>query len=105
MTLVFILIGAVIVLLTIISTNIRRKVFNMATSIFTAIFAFIAIIAFWYFIYRGDVYDNWYPLLGHAIAAHGAFIGIILWQITENRGITLGELFKSIGVWFKNLIN
>lgn len=67
------------------------KFFKTWTSILTAILSFIAIIAFWVFLYKGDVYDNWYPLVGHFIASHFAFIGIIIWQSLENQGISFRE--------------
>lgn len=70
--------------------------FNSATSLITFILALIATIAFWYFIYLGDVYDNWYPLIGHAISAHGALIGIVLWQYLQNKKITFIDWISTI---------
>lgn len=96
MIFIYLIIAVVILVLTVISFNLNRKLFNMGTTIFTALFSFVAIVAFWYFIYRGDVYDNWYPLVGHFIAAHGAFFGVIIWQILENKGISFSEWIKSI---------
>ena len=73
------------------------NLFNKVTSIIGIIFALFATIAFWYFIYNGT-YDNWYPLLGHGISAHGALIGLIFWQYLEDRRRTASEQFN---IWFK----
>lgn len=70
------------------------KIFDKITSIFVFIFSLIAIIAFWIFVKRGDVYDNWYPLVGHFVAAHGAFIGIILYEYLKITGKSFRDLFK-----------
>jgi glucan phosphoethanolaminetransferase (alkaline phosphatase superfamily) len=100
MILVYILIAVTIVLLTIISTNIRRALFNWVTSIIVGVFSLIGIIAFWYFIYQGDVYDNWYPLVGHFVSAHGAFIGIVLWQYLEVKGRSFSEQWS---IWMRKI--
>lgn len=68
------------------------------SSIFIFILSLIATIAFWYFIYT-DYYDNWYPLVGHLISAHGALIAIIFWEYLEFKGQrSVGEQWD---IWFK----
>jgi len=55
------------------------------SSILIFIFSLFASIVFWVFIAKGDVYDNWYPLVGHLVASHGALIGIIYWEYLKNK--------------------
>ena len=70
------------------------NIFGKLSSLFVFLFSLSGIIAFWVFISRGDVYDNWYPLVGHFVAAHGAFIGIILYEYLNYKKLTFRELFK-----------
>ena len=56
------------------------NIFDSITSVLVFIFALIASITFWVFIARGDVFDNWYPLVGMLVASHGALIGIIYYE-------------------------
>ena len=70
------------------------NIFGKLSSLFVFLFSLSGIIAFWVFISRGGVYDNWYPLVGHFVAAHGAFIGIILYEYLNYKKLTFRELFK-----------
>jgi hypothetical protein len=56
---------------------------NLVTSILIFIISLFASILFWIFLSKG-VYDNWYPLVGHLVASHGALIGILLWYFKYN---------------------
>ncbi len=51
--------------------------FNRKISLCVFILALVASIVFWVFIAKGDVYDNWYPLVGHLVASHGPLFGVI----------------------------
>lgn len=70
------------------------------SSIIITLFSLFGIILFWYFIYEGDVYDNWYPLVGHFVASHGAFIGILLFEYLEHKERTFSEQWR---VWMNKL--
>jgi len=70
------------------------KIFDKITSIAVFLLSLAGIIAFWTFLSRGDVYDNWYPLVGHFVAAHGAFIGIILYEYLKMTGKSFRDLFR-----------
>mgnify|MGYP001331734273 CR=1 FL=1 len=74
--------------------NKGRRKFNIITSILTFILALGASVVFWVFIYRGDVYDSWYPLIGHFVASHGALIGIVIWEYLRITGKSFREIFK-----------
>lgn len=71
-----------------------NKMFDDIMSIVILLFSLAGIIAFWIFIREGNVYDHWYPLIGHFVAAHGAFIGIILHEYLKSTGKSLKYLFK-----------
>lgn len=76
----------------------RRKIFNKITSILTFIFALISSITFWVFIYMGDVFDHWYPLVGMFVASHGALIGITFWEYLDSKNRSISEQWY---IWFK----
>lgn len=69
------------------------NIFNRITSLIIFIFTLIGSIVFWVFIARGDVFDNWYPLVGMFIASHGGLIGITLYEISHHTGKSVKELF------------
>lgn len=71
-------------------------IFDRLTSVLIFILSLAGIIAFWTFIARGDVYDNWYPLVGHCVSAHGAFIGIILYEYLNAKEMTFRQLWRKI---------
>lgn len=48
------------------------------TTILIFLFSLSAVTSFWCFIIMGNIYDNWYPLVGHFVAAHGALIASIV---------------------------
>lgn len=74
-------------LLTILKINKMNRFENKGKNIFTNIMAIIILlftlggsIMFWVFIANGDVYYNWYPLIGHLVSSHGGLIAIIRWM-------------------------
>lgn len=75
----------------------KRETIDNISSVLTFILALFAVGAFWKFIIDGDVFDNWYPLVGSFIAAHGALIGIILWQYLNVKKITFSDQWS---IWF-----
>lgn len=84
--------------------NFIQKIFDRITSVFVLLFSLFVIIVFWYFIYKGDVYDNWYPLVGHFVAAHGAFIGIIFYEWLNYKERSAREQFNIWGSKIKKLL-
>lgn len=75
----------------------KKETINNVSSILTFILAVCAVGAFWKFIADGDVFDNWYPLVGAFIASHGALIGILLWQYLNVKKRTFAEQWS---IWF-----
>lgn len=49
------------------------------------IFGIVTSVIFWYFIAQGNVYDNWYPLVGHLVASHGLVIGASISMIRSKK--------------------
>jgi hypothetical protein len=84
-------------------SNKNFKIFNNITSIFVFIFGLIGSIAFWVFLSRGDVYDNWYPLVGHFVSAHGSFIGIIFWEYMRQTGKSFLDIVRDVIEFFKKV--
>jgi len=74
--------------------NKGRKLFDNASSIYVLIFGLVTSIVFWVFIGRGDVYDNWYPLVGHLVASHGALIAIIFYEYMKATDKSFRNIFK-----------
>ena len=69
---------------------------DILSSIFTFILALIACISFWYFVLTGYNFGGIYPIVGAAIAIHGALGGIILWQYLEYKGLLFIEWWDKI---------
>lgn len=56
----------------------------MKNYIFTILLMFMGIsssILFWIFLFRGDVYEDIYPLVGHLVASHGLLVASIVMLI------------------------
>ena len=68
--------------------------FDSLVSVAIFLLGGVASVAFWVFISRGDVYDNWYPLTGHLVASHGAFFGIIIHEYLQTTGKSIRDIFK-----------
>ena len=70
------------------------NIFDRITSLFVFILGLVGSITFWVFISRGDVFDNWYPLVGMLVSSHGSLIGIIFYEIMHHTGKSFKELFR-----------
>lgn len=76
--------------------NKGRAMFDSITSLFIFLFSGVGIVTFWIFLSRGTVYDNWYPLVGHFVASHGAFIAIIFYEYLKYKNLTVAEWFANV---------
>jgi hypothetical protein len=65
----------------------KKNLFNNTGSLITFLFSLFTVIMFWKFVADGDVFDNWYPLVGSFVASHGALIGIVLWQYFNTKDL------------------
>ena len=65
----------------------KKNLFNNIGSLLTFLFSLFAVIMFWKFVADGDVFDNWYPLVGSFVASHGALVGIVLWQYSTAKDL------------------
>lgn len=54
---------------------------NYIITIFMLLFGLATSILFWVFLFRGDVYEDIYPLVGHLVASHGLLIASIVTMI------------------------
>lgn len=67
------------------------------SSLLVFILALCAVVVFWKFVIEGDVFEDWYPLIGSFIASHGALIGITIWQYLSAKKRTFAEQWA---IWF-----
>lgn len=62
-----------------------KKTSNYIITTFMLLFGLVTSILFWVFLFRGDVYEDLYPLVGHLVASHGALIGTMVYIINTRK--------------------